>query len=93
MYNATAGFATDGTLAGIAPTPNSVGPRPAEFVLPLNLVRSIAKLIAYHERPREKPLDRAIKLFIGTKPENKKFLPALRPAMAQWLKVTGWFRQ
>lgn len=88
-----AGFATDGTLRGIAPTPNFVQSRPAEFAIPLSLVRSISKLVADHEVTREKPLDAAEKLFMGVNPENKQAPDAIRPAITQWLEVTDWFME
>jgi hypothetical protein len=86
-----AGFATDGTLAGLEPIPNSEGSQPTEFKLPLTLASSISKLIAYHDKPRETRFDRAKKLFTGKKPENEKFSDAIRPGIMQWLEVTEWF--
>lgn len=86
-----AGFSTDGKIGGLPLTPSSVGPRPTDFTLPRGLVRRFAKLIADHEETREKPLDAATRLFVGLKPENEKFLDALRPTITQWLDVTDWF--
>jgi hypothetical protein len=86
-----AGFATDGTLTGLEPIPNSDGARPKEFKLPLMLARSISELIAYHGEPRETPFDRAKKLFTGNKPENEKFSDAIRPGVEKWREVADWF--
>ena len=85
------GFPTDGTLAGLRPTSDWVGSRPADFVVPLKLIRLFAKLIADHAQTRERPIDAAEKLFIGIEPESRKFKDALRPTITQWLELIRWF--
>lgn len=85
------GFPTYGTLPVTAPVSDSVGPKPANCSLPLELAHSFSELIRDHENARERPWDAATRLFIGLRPENQKSIDALRPAIAQWLSVTGWF--
>jgi hypothetical protein len=80
-----------GGLTPVPMVPGSAGSRPAEVALPAGLAQSISELIAEHEATREKPRDVAEKLFIGLKPENKKFQDAIRPAITQWLDVTDRF--
>jgi hypothetical protein len=85
------GFPTDGTLPVVASVPNPVESRPTNCVLPFELAHSFTELIGDHEKARERPRDTAKRLFIGLRPENQKFVDTLRPAITQWLEVTGWF--
>lgn len=85
------GFPTDGTVPVVPSVPNPVGSRPTNCVLPFELAHSFAELIGDHEKARERPRDTAKRLFIGLRPENEKFVDTLRPAITQWLEVTGWF--
>jgi hypothetical protein len=86
-----AGFPTDGTLAVLKSTSDSVGSRPPDLVLPPDLVHLFAKLIADHTRARERPRDTAERLFIGLQSENQKFKDALRPTITQWIEIIRWF--
>ena len=44
-----------------------------------------------HVSTREKPQDKALRLFEAVAPENKQFREALVPIIQQWLKTTEWF--
>jgi hypothetical protein len=85
------GFPTDGTLPVAAPVSDSVQPQAVNCSLPLELARPIFELVRDHESARERPKDAARRLFIGLRPENERFTDALRPAITQWLEITGWF--
>lgn len=85
------GFPTDGSLPTVASASNPVEPRPTDCVVPLELANCLVQLIGDHEKARERPVDTAKGLFIGLRPENQKFVDTVRPAITQWLEVTGWF--
>jgi hypothetical protein len=89
----SAGFSTNGSLAGLEPIQNSDGSRPKHFKLPLPLANSISKLVAYQGRSTETPFDRAKKLFTRNSPESEKFSDAIRPGVEQWVEVSKWFME
>jgi hypothetical protein len=84
------GFPVDGTLPVVAPVP-PVEPAARNYAVPLELARSFSELVRDHHNARERPIDAAQRLFLGSRPENQKFVNALRPTITQWLEVTGWF--
>ena len=86
-----AGFPIDGRIGSFPVIQNSSGSQVAEIPLPRDIVSLVAKLIADHEETRIKPEEAATRLFVGAAPENERFRDALRPAITQWLDITGWF--
>jgi hypothetical protein len=84
-----AGLTTDGTFPAEWVASDSARSKHAQIALPHGLARSIAMLIADHEAARERPSDRARRLFAGIRPEIQ--IDAIRPAVTQWLEVTDWF--
>jgi hypothetical protein len=86
-----AGLGTDGTLSSINAEADSSGLEQALVPLPLPLALAIATLIFEHEATKQKPIDRAARLFVGFRPENEKYLDTIRPTVRQWDEVTKWF--
>jgi hypothetical protein len=84
-----AGLTTDGTFPAVTMASDSARSKDAQIALPLGLARSIATLIGDHEAARERPRERARRLFAGIRPEIQ--IDAVRPALTQWLEVTDWF--
>lgn len=55
------------------------------------LYRKIRAILKGHVEAREKPIDSAIRLFMGISPERQDIRDTLRPVVTQWLNVTEWF--
>lgn len=59
--------------------------------VPINLFYKISALVKEHNDTREKPIERAQRLFAGNTPDNFHLEDTLRPIVNQWLEVTEWF--
>jgi hypothetical protein len=59
--------------------------------VPRKLFQEINNLVKEHIDAREKPIDAARRLFLGTSQAMLDLGDNLRPVLHQWLEVTEWF--
>ena len=87
----SSGLSTDGSILERIQSYASGVPASPELTIHPRVFREIASLIRDHVSTREKPQDKALRLFEAVAPENKQFREALVPIIQQWLKTTEWF--
>jgi len=59
--------------------------------IPHKIFRKISALIKDHNDGRQRPVDKAKRLFLGPDRELSEVSEALRPVVDQWLNITDWF--
>ena len=88
----SAGFLLDGTIPASLITDDKGIPS-IHVPVPRILFERIAVLIRNHVAARERPEEKAFRLFEGIAPENEELRDTLRPIVRQWLDVTKWFQK
>jgi len=61
------------------------------IAVPIVLYDSLSALIRDHNDVRERPAEKATRLFVKNSNENAPSMDTLRPVVDQWLDVTEWF--
>ena len=87
-----AGFSLDGSLPEpVTPTDKHIDLPSDDVRIPRNLFLEVARILTDHSVVGEKPKEAAIRLFVGSVPENEQAREALVPIIDQWIEVTTWF--
>ncbi|MDF0672763.1 MAG: hypothetical protein P0120_00265 [Nitrospira sp.] len=67
------------------------GSTPADPVpIPTQLYDKLSKLMDDHSRTREKPYDKARRLFNAIAPEDDKHGQGVRPALLEYVRIVSW---
>jgi hypothetical protein len=82
----------DGTMPPASTySPASSEERPEGIMLSARLYRKLSNLVTEHKAARERPLEAAIRLFMGVPSQDQARVDSLRPVAFQWVEVTNWF--
>ena len=83
------GFSLDGSL----PISVTKGEKlPSDSIpIPHKVFKKISALIKDHNDGRQRPVDKAKRLFLGPDRELSEISEAIRPVLDQWLSITDWF--
>ena len=83
------GFPLDGSL----PISVTKGEKLPSDSIPIRhkVFKKISTLIKDHNDGRQRPVDKAKRLFLGPDREPSEISEALRPVIDQWLNITDWF--
>jgi len=73
-----------------ATSPESLGPR---VEIDRYVFLAFAQLLAEHDQGKHRKEHNAALLFESIAQENKRGIDILRPAIFQWIEVTGWFEE